>query len=151
MIYKLFKTDPQDLGSLIARITTGIIILPHGLQKLLGLYGGYGFSATLNFFTTIGIPKIIGFLIISGESIGAFLLIIGLVGRISALGLILIMLGAIFMVHMQYGLFMNWFGTQGGEGYEYALLVIGISIATLVNGSGKYSIDNMIKTQLIEN
>ena len=94
MIYKLFKTDPQDLGSLIARITTGIII-PHGLQKLLELYGGYGFSATLNFFTTIGIPKIIGFLIISGESIGAFLLIIGLLGRISALGLILIMLGAI--------------------------------------------------------
>lgn len=95
MIYKLFKTDPQDLGSLIARITAGIIILPHGLQKLLGLYGGYGFSATLDFFTTIGIPKIIGFLIISGESIGAFLLIIGLLGRISALGLILIMLGAI--------------------------------------------------------
>ena len=144
MIYKLFKTDPQDLGSLIARITTGIIILPHGLQKLLGLYGGYGFSATLDFFTTIGIPKIIGFLIISGESIGAFLLIIGLLGRISALGLILIMLGAIFMVHMQYGLFINWFGNQAGQGYEYHLLVIGLSLIVLIKGSGKWSLDQFI-------
>ena len=110
MIYKLFKTDPQDLGSLIARITAGIIILPHGLQKLLELYGGYGFSATLNFFTTIGIPKIIGFLIISGESIGAFLLIIGLLGRISALGLILIMLGAILWFTCSTGFL--WIGLE---------------------------------------
>ena len=144
MIYKLFKTDAQDLGSLIARITVGIIILPHGLQKLLGLYGGYGFSATLDFFTTMGIPKIIGFLIISGESIGAFLLIIGLLGRISALGLILIMLGAIFMVHMQYGLFMNWFGNQAGQGYEFHLLVIGLSLIVLLKGSGKWSLDKLI-------
>lgn len=144
MIYKLFKTDPQDLGSLIARITAGIIILPHGLQKLLGLYGGYGFSATLDFFTTMGIPKIIGFLIISGKSFGAFLLIIGLLGRISALGLILIMLGAIFMVHMQYGLFMNWFGNQAGQGYEFHLLVIGLSLIVLLKGSGKWSLDQFI-------
>ena len=144
MIYKLFKTDAQDLGSLIARITVGIIILPHGLQKLLGMYGGYGFSATLDFFTTMGIPKIIGFLIISGESFGAFLLIIGLLGRISALGLILIMLGAIFMVHMQYGLFMNWFGNQAGQGYEFHLLVIGLSLIVLLKGSGKWSLDQFI-------
>ena len=150
MIYKLFKTDPQDLGSLIARITAGIIILPHGLQKLLGLYGGYGFSATLDFFTTMGIPKIIGFLIISGESIGAFLLIIGLLGRISALGLILIMLGAIFMVHLQYWLFMNWFGNQAWQGYEFHLLVIGLSLIVLLKGSGKWSLDQFIFNKYIQ-
>jgi len=150
MIYKLFKTDPQDLGSLIARITAGIIILPHGLQKLLGMYGGYGFSATLDFFTTMGIPKIIGFLIISGESFGALFLIIGLVGRISALGLILIMLGAIFMVHMQYGLFMNWFGNQAGQGYEFHLLVIGLSLIVLLKGSGKWSLDQFIFNKYIK-
>ncbi|GJM16758.1 MAG: hypothetical protein DHS20C13_20850 [Thermodesulfobacteriota bacterium] len=134
----------DDFGLFIARITLGIVILPHGLQKLLGMFGGAGFSGTVYFFEGSGIPSAVAILIIIGESFGAIGLIIGLLSRLAAFGLTLIMLGAIFMVHLQNGFFMNWFGNQSGEGFEYHLLALGLSLVVLINGGGKWSVDRAI-------
>lgn len=139
----LLHTD-DDFGVFLARIFLGIVILPHGLQKLLGMFGGAGFSGTVDFFVGSGIPTAVAILIIIGESFGAIALIIGLLTRLAALGIAIIMLGAIFMVHLQYGFFMNWFGNQAGEGFEYHLLALGLSLVVLIKGGGKWSIDKAL-------
>ena len=148
---KIFNTNNDWIG-FVTRLTAGIVLFPHGAQKMLGMFGGYGFSETMSAFTTqMHLPWIMALSVIIIEFFGSLSLIIGFASRVWSAAFIFLFIGIIFTVHIDHGFFMNWFGTQGGEGYEYALLVIGISIATLVNGSGKYSIDNMIKTQLIEN
>jgi len=120
-------------------------MLPHGAQKLFGWFGGFGFTNTMTYFTqTTGLPWIIAFLIVMGESLGSLGLILGFFTRLSALGLICIMVGAIITVHIPNGFFMNWFGKQAGEGFEYHLLVIGMSIPLLISGGGKYSVDVLI-------
>lgn len=140
MLKKLYFTT-DHLQGLIARITLGIVILPHGLQKLLGMFGGGGFSNTVEFFTSTGMPAIVAILIIIGESFGAISLIVGFLARFSAAAITLIMLGAIAMVHFQHGFFMNWFGNQEGEGFEYHLLAIGLGLIVMLTGAGKTSID----------
>jgi len=121
------------------------VMFPHGAQKLLGWYGGFGFSGTLGFFTgTMHLPWLIAFLVIIGESFGSVALLLGLLTRFTVASMAVIMLGAIKMVHLPNGFFMNWFGKQAGEGYEYHLLVIGITLALLVTGAGKWSVDKVI-------
>ncbi len=140
----LFQTS-DNFSYWIPRIILGLVILPHGAQKLLGWFGGFGFTNTMTYFTqTAGLPWIIAFLVIMGESFGALGLIFGFLTRLSAFGLICIMLGAIITVHSPNGFFMNWFGKQAGEGFEYHLLVIGICIPLLISGGGKYSVDGLL-------
>jgi putative oxidoreductase len=111
-----FETD-DSWASLIVRVTLGIVMLPHGAQKLLGWFGGNGFTGTMGFFTEqMSIPWIIAFLVIIGESFGALGLIAGFLTRLTAFGIALIMVGAIVLVHWPHGFFMNWFGRQSGEG-----------------------------------
>jgi putative oxidoreductase len=150
MLEKLFNTDSRDTSALVARVFLGVVILPHGLQKLLGMFGGYGFSATVEFFSGMGIPSVIGVLIVLGESFGALFLILGFLSRISAAAIGIIMLGSIVMVHAQNGFFMNWFGTQAGEGYEYHLLALGLSAALIISGGGRLSLDHLIAKRFIE-
>jgi len=146
MKHLLFGTN-NDWPGLILRIALGVVMLPHGAQKLFGWFGGYGFSATMDFFTkSMKLPWIISVLVIFIELFGAIGLILGFASRTWALGLLVIMLGAIYTSNMKNGFFMNWFGNQPGEGYEYHLLVIGICIAVMITGSGKYSFDNLIST-----
>jgi putative oxidoreductase len=144
MLRKLTETDGNDVAALIARLALGIVILPHGMQKLLGMFGGYGFGPTVEFFTGIGVPAVVAVLIILGESFGALFLILGLISRISAAGIALIMLGAVFMVHLPNGFFMNWFGAQKGEGFEYHILALGLALLMIIKGGGKWSLDGMI-------
>ena len=140
----LFQTNDK-FSYWVPRVILGCVILPHGAQKLFGWFGGFGFTNTMTYFTqTAGLPWIIAFLIIMGESLGSLGLIVGFFTRLSALGLICIMVGAIITVHIPNGFFMNWFGKQAGEGFEYHLLVIGMSIPLLVSGGGKYSVDMLI-------
>lgn len=148
MIEKILKTDRGDWGALIARVFLGVVILPHGLQKLLGLFGGYGFSATVEYFSSTGIPGLIGVLIVLAESFGALFLIAGLLSRISAAGIALIMLGAIVMIHSQFGFFMNWFGAQSGEGFEYHLLALGLALVVIVKGGGKWALDGEVSKMI---
>lgn len=140
----LFKTD-EAWSSLILRGVLGVVIFAHGAQKLLGWFGGAGFTGTMGFFTQqMQLPWIIAFLVIIAESIGSLGLIAGFLTRVTAASFIVIMLGAIGMVHWPQGFFMNWFGQQQGEGFEYHLLVIAISAALLITGGGKWSIDGLI-------
>ena len=140
----LFQTNDK-FSYWIPRVILGCVMLPHGAQKLFGWFGGFGFTNTMTYFTqTAGLPWIIAFLIVMGESLGSLGLILGFFTRLSALGLICIMVGAIITVHIPNGFFMNWFGKQAGEGFEYHLLVIGMSIPLLISGGGKYSVDALI-------
>jgi putative oxidoreductase len=124
-------------------------MFPHGAQKLLGWYGGFGFSGTMGFFTeTMHLPWLVAFLVIIGESFGSIALLLGLLTRFTAASLAVIMLGAITMVHLPHGFFMNWFGKQQGEGYEYHLLVIGIAAALMVTGAGRWSADRVIAEKI---
>lgn len=143
-----FQTDYGWTG-LILRLTLGLVMFPHGAQKLLGWYGGFGFDGTMGFFTQkLGLPWIIAFLVIIGEFFGSLGLVSGLLTRFSAGSLMVIMLGAVTMAHLPYGFFMNWFGQQKGEGYEYHLLVIGIAAALLVTGGGKWSVDGKLAERI---
>ena len=140
----LFQTNDK-FSYWVPRVILGCVMFPHGAQKLFGWFGGFGFTNTMTYFTqTAGLPWIIAFLIIMGESLGSLGLIVGFFTRLSALGLICIMVGAITTVHIPNGFFMNWFSKQAGEGFEYHLLVIGMSIPLLISGGGKYSVDGLI-------
>lgn len=140
----IFNTN-KDLTGLISRLTLGLILFPHGAQKMLGIFGGYGFSGTMSFFTeTLHLPWIIGFLIIIIEFAGSLSLIAGFAGRIWSALTIILFIGIILTSHIDNGFFMNWFGNQKGEGYEFHLLIIGLSLVILVNGNGKYSVDEII-------
>jgi putative oxidoreductase len=140
----IFKTN-NDWTGLILRLAISIVIFPHGAQKLLGWFGGFGFSGTMQFFTTVkGLPWIVGFLVILIEFFGSLLLAAGIGSRIIAASIIVLAGGIIFTSHIQNGFFMNWFGNQKGEGYEYFLLLIGLSAALLLNGSGRLSADRLL-------
>ena len=144
----LFQTNDK-FSYWVPRVILGCVMFPHGMQKLFGWFGGFGFTNTMTYFTqTAGLPWIIAFLIIIGESLGSLGLIVGFFTRLSALGLIFIMVGAITTVHIPNGFFMNWFGKNAGEGFEYHLLVIGMSIPLLISGGGKYSVDGLINKYL---
>lgn len=144
MLNKLLATR-DDISITILRLALGLVILPHGAQKLLGWFGGYGFGGTMNFFTeTMGIPAILALLAILAESFGALGLIVGLGTRIAALGVGATIGVAAFMVHLQHGFFMNWSGQQAGEGFEYHLLVVGMALALVIAGGGKWSLDRLL-------
>jgi len=143
MMNALFRTaDAWSL--LIERMALGIVMLPHGAQKLLGWFGGGGFSGTMAFFTSQGIPAPLAFLIIVSESFGSLALILGMLTRVAAFGCAAVMLGAIGMVHWQNGFFMNWSGQQAGEGFEYHALALGLALGLLIDGGGTWSLDRMI-------
>jgi putative oxidoreductase len=144
MLDKLFQTD-ANWAITIVRIVLGVVIFAHGAQKMLGWFGGYGFSGTMGFFTkTLGVPAPFAFLAICAEFFGGLGLILGLLSRLAALGIGVNMLVAIAMIHRQFGLFANWSGTQKGEGYEFHLLVLAIVLAIIVQGAGALSLDRAI-------
>jgi putative oxidoreductase len=142
---KIFQTNDNTTATII-RIVLGLIMFPHGAQKLLGWFGGYGFNGTMGFLTgTVGLPWIFSFLVIAIEFFGALALIFGFATRVVAVGIISLFAGIIFTSHSQNGFFMNWAGNQPGEGYEYHLLIIGMAIALLVSGAGKWSVDHVLQ------
>lgn len=140
----IFSTDDGAAG-LILRLTLALIMFPHGAQKMFGAFGGYGFSATMQYFTiNLKLPWLLSLAIILIEFLCPIGFILGLASRISAILLLTIMVGAIAMINYKNGFFMNWFNQQPGEGFEYHLIVIGMCIALLVTGSGKYSVDRLL-------
>ena len=143
MFQKLIRTD-HDVTATLLRLTLAIVFFPHGAQKVLGWFGGNGFSGTMEYFTSSGMPWLVAFLVVMGEFLGPIGLAVGFLSRFAAFGIALIMAGAIFMVHGAHGFFMNWYGTQQGEGFEYHLLAIGLAIAVMIKGSGAFSIDRQL-------
>jgi putative oxidoreductase len=148
MFHRVANTT-NDYGITILRLVLGCVFFAHGAQKMLGWFGGYGFSGTMGFFThQMGIPAPLAFLAIAAEFFGGLGLIVGFLGRIAAFGILSNMLVAVVMVHGRNGLFMNWAGNQKGEGFEYHLLAIAIALVIIIKGSGALSVDRFLTEEL---
>lgn len=137
----LTKTN-NSAAPLIARLILGIVMFPHGAQKMFGWFGGHGFSGTMH------IPAAFAFLAILAEFAGSLGLIVGLFSRVAAFGIASVMTGAMLTVHVANGFFMNWSGSQEGEGYEYHLLAIGLALIVMIYGGGKAALDSVVQCKL---
>ncbi len=134
----LLQTPPDSTLTWL-RLSLGLIMLPHGAQKLLGWFGGSGFSGTIGFFESqLGLPPVLTLLVILTESVGALLLILGLGGRFAAAALIANMIGAILLVNAPNGFFWT------AQGFEFPLLIILVSLVLVVRGSGAWSLDRQL-------
>ena len=140
---KLMHTS-DEIAPLIARLVLGAVIFPHGAQKLLGWFGGYGFNGTMAFFAGLGIPTGLALLAIVAEFFGSLGLITGLLSRVAAFGISCLMIVAVATVHLGNGFFMNWLGTQKGEGFEFHLLALGLALIVMIRGAGAYSVDGVL-------
>lgn len=147
MLRKLTATDNAPAITIL-RVVLGIVFFAHGAQKMLGWFGGYGFTGTMGFFTgTMHIPAFFAFLAIAAEFFGGLGLFLGLLTRVAAFGIAVNMLVAVVLVHSQFGFFANWSGSQKGEGYEYHLLAVAICTFLMIKGGGAVSIDRKLATQ----
>jgi len=144
MIRRLLATD-DNTATAILRVALGVVFFAHGAQKMLGWFGGYGFSGTMGFFTgAMHIPAPLAFLAIAAEFFGGIGLILGFLTRIAAFGITVNMLVAIATVHSAFGFFMNWSGTQKGEGFEYHLLTLAVTSFLMIRGAGAFSVDHAL-------
>ena len=131
----------------VLRLALGIVVLPHGLQKIFGWFGGWGLDGTLGWFASIGIPSFLGILAIAADSLGALAVIAGVGTRIAALGIGVNMVVAALVVHRANGFFMNWAGNQAGEGYEFHILAAAIALAVTLGGAGRWSLDRLLASR----
>lgn len=135
----------DELAPAVARFALGAVIFPHGAQKVLGWFGGYGLSGTLGFMTgTLHIPLPFAVLAIAAELLGSIGLMLGLLSRVAAFGIAVTMAVAALTVHLGNGFFANWTGQQAGEGIEYHLLAIALAVVVMIAGAGKYSLDRRV-------
>ncbi len=147
---KIFITNPADNPALVARLALGIVVFPHGAQKLLGWFGGYGFEGTMGFLTgAAGLPSLIAVMVILIEFFGALFLIAGFATRLAALGVIANFTGVVISSHLNNGFFMNWYKQPDkGEGLEYFILLFGLAIVSLLAGGGRGSLDAALTQKL---
>lgn len=142
---RLFATDENNYSLLFLRVVAAAAIFPHGAQKLLGWFGGAGLQATLNTFSAyLGIPPFLTILAVLAESVGAILLVLGLLSRVSAFGLGVTMVVAVLSAHIHNGFFMNWAGTAKGEGFEYHFIYFAIVMVIAVKGAGAFALDSFL-------
>ncbi len=139
---KLLQTTNDYLPTIL-RLVLGLVMFPHGAQKVLGWFGGQGFEATMAGMSH-NYPSWLVFLALMAEFLGSIGLILGFLTRVASFGIICVMLVAIKDVHGSNGFFMNWMGKQPGEGFEYHLLVLGIGLALLIRGAGALSVDRAL-------
>ena len=144
---KLLATSNDGVLTLM-RLVAGVVFFMHGSQKMLGWFGGFGFSGTMHAFTgMMHIPAPFALLAICAEFFGGLGLIVGLLTRIAAFGIAVNMIVAVSLVHVGNGPFMNWYGNQKGEGYEYHLLALALLIPIMIRGAGAFSVDGALAAQ----
>jgi putative oxidoreductase len=144
MLRNIIRTSDDKVLTLL-RIVLAIVVFPHGAQKVLGWFGGFGFSGTYGFLTQqMHIPAALAILVFAAEFLAPIGLLFGFLGRVAAFGIAVDFAVALFMVHLPNGFFMNWSGQQKGEGIEFFFLAIGIAIAIMIGGSGAWSLDGML-------
>ena|ERR1700688_4001075 len=149
MIRRLYATD-DSIATSILRLVLGVVFFAHGAQKMLGWFGGFGFAGTMGFFTgMMHVPAPLAFLAIAAEFFGGIGLILGFFTRVAAFAIGVNMLVAILTVHLPFGLFMNWTGTQKGEGFEFHLLVLAIVVFLVIRGAGAYSVDRALTLSVL--
>lgn len=142
MLRKLLATS-NDYALGLARFLMGIVFFAHGAQKMLGWFGGLGFSGTISLFAKLGMPTFVALFAIFVEFFGGLGLLVGLLSRVAALGIIVEMIGAVLTVHLPNGFFMNWAGNQKGEGIEYHIITIALALLIVVRGAGAFSLDSL--------
>jgi putative oxidoreductase len=147
MFKRLLQTTNDPVFT-VSRLVLGLVFFAHGAQKMLGWFGGYGFSGSLSAFSTSGMPMLLALFVILTEFFGSVALICGAFARVASGAIALLMVGAIAMVHAHFGFYMNWFGQQKGEGFEYHLLAIGLAVAVLVRGAGSFSVDGLLSKRM---
>ena len=141
-----FGSLADSLSLLLLRVPLGLILMAHGSQKLFGLFGGQGVSATLKTFEEkMGIPPIFTILAMIAEFGGGLGVLVGCLTRLSALGIASVMAVAIYKVHLVNGFFMNWNCQPGrGHGIEYNIALLGMALSLVFTGGGKWSVDRML-------
>jgi putative oxidoreductase len=140
-LHRLISTR-AEWAPLSIRAALGLVMFPHGAQKAFGWFGGAGLSNTMSYFAEhLGIWAPLTLAVVLIELVGPLLLVCGALTRVAAAGTLVIMVAAVALVHAPHGFFMNWFGTQAGEGYEFHLLAIAMSISLLLSGGGRASVD----------
>ncbi len=130
----------SDVVLLILRLVLAVVLFPHGAQKALGLFHGPGIAGTVGFMSHMGIPAVLAYLVIAVEFLGPIALVLGVLTRLVALGIAVDMAVAALLVHLPNGFFMNWGGHQAGEGIEYFVYAVGIALALVVGGGGRYAL-----------
>jgi putative oxidoreductase len=149
MIRRIVSTD-DSVATTVVRLVLGVVFFAHGAQKMLGWFGGFGFVGTMGFFTgAMHIPAPLAFLAICAEFFGGIGLIIGFLTRIAAFGIATNMVVAIATVHHAFGFFMNWSGTQKGEGFEFHLLVLAIAAFLMIRGGEAFSVDHALSAGVL--
>ncbi len=144
MIKKVFATD-GSLSGTILRVALGVVIFPHGAQKLLGMFGGGGLSATLKWLeSAFHVPVYLALAVVLAESVGAVALVAGFCTRLAALAIAVDMAVAVYLVHWKFGFFMNWAGSQKGEGFEFHILAVAVALALAIKGGGLWSVDRVL-------
>lgn len=142
-----FATN-ASLAPTLARIALAVVIFPHGAQKVLGWWGGFGFGPTMDFFQNVlHIPAPLALLALAAEFLAPLALILGLLTRLSALGIAITMAVAA-SVNLPNGFFMNWFGNQKGEGIEFFILAIGLAAVSIIQGAGRFAVDSILAQRL---
>ena len=145
-MFKKFLSTDNSPAQLVIRLALGVVMFPHGAQKVLGWFGGPGITKTLQAFAGMGFPDWSVVALMGVESLGAVLLVFGFLARLWAIGIGASITICMILSHLKHGFFMNWFGQQQGEGFEYHLLVIGICLALLIKGGGALSVDRKLSS-----
>lgn len=142
-----FVGTDDDAGTAIGRIALGLVMFPHGAQKVFGWFGGHGLSGTVGFMGELGIPGWLALTASLVELVASLMLITGALTRLAALGIAAIQATAVVLVHAPYGFFMNWGGDRAGHGYEFQLLALGLCFVLLARGGGFASVDARLTKQ----
>jgi putative oxidoreductase len=135
----------RSLVQLVQRTALAAVMFPHGAQKLFGWFGGWGLDASVRWFSqSLHLPAPIALLVILSDVLGALALAFGAFTRLAALGTSAVMVGAVALVHLPNGFFMNWSGAQAGEGFEFHILALALSLPLMVTGGGAFSVDGWL-------
>lgn len=144
---KMFRAASllPGVSQMVTRCAIAVVMWPHGAQLLLGSFGGYGFNATMEYLTqNMGLPWLLSLAVILSQFFGSLFILAGLWTRANALLLSVIVIGMIFSGHTEHGFFMNWFGNQKGEGFEYHILLLGLCLSLLLTSSYRWSLDQVV-------
>jgi putative oxidoreductase len=146
MIRGPIVTD-NDAAETSLRLVLGVVVFRARRPEGARWFGGYGFSGTMGFFTgMMHIPALLAVMAIAPEFLGGLGLIVGLLTRVAAFGIFCSMVVAVAMIHHQFGFFMNWSGTQKGEGFEFHFLVLAITAFLMIRGAGAASVDRLLSS-----
>jgi putative oxidoreductase len=144
MLTRVLETN-ADWVITIVRIVLGVVFFAHGAQLALGWFGGAGLRNTMRVFREqLRMPAPLALLAVAAEFLGGLGLMVGLLSRVAALGIAMVMLVALIAVHRKFGFFMNWFGEKQGHGIEYHILVLALALVVMTKGAGAFSLDQVL-------